>query len=209
MRRFWREVSPARDDPAGAARVRGAAATEAAQDALLLKCLDGGHGEDCNNADDCFTLWRRRFHHGTFCGFMLCFASTGVATLYHYLLGLQAPLCAAQPAGAAGHGRRHRPGDRPGGPAVAQPAARSAAWRRGAEAHGLLPLVSLSGLASLALRDTRFMALWLATHLGTVMALFLTLPHGKFAHGIFRSAALLKYAMEKRLPDLMRSESDK
>jgi hypothetical protein len=29
----------------------------------------------------------------------------------------------------------------------------------------------------------------LALHLGCVMALFLTLPYGKFAHGIFRSAA--------------------
>ncbi|PSL79374.1 tricarballylate utilization protein TcuB, partial [Variovorax sp. WS11] len=52
----------------------------------------------------------------------------------------------------------------------------------------------------LAWRDTRFMALLLAVHLGVVMALFLTLPYGKFAHGIFRSAALLKFAIEKRRP---------
>lgn len=32
------------------------------------------------------------------------------------------------------------------------------------------------------------------------MALFLTLPYGKFAHGIYRVAALLKYAVEKRQP---------
>ena len=43
------------------------------------------------NADDAFTLWRRRFHHFTFYGFMLCFAATCVATLYHYLLGWRAP----------------------------------------------------------------------------------------------------------------------
>ena len=36
--------------------------------------------------------------------------------------------------------------------------------------------------------------------LGTVMALFVTLPYGKFAHGVFRSAALLKFAIEKRQP---------
>ena len=30
---------------------------------------------------------------------------------------------------------------------------------------------------------------------------FLTLPYGKFAHGIFRSAALLKLNLEKRLPN--------
>jgi citrate/tricarballylate utilization protein len=33
-----------------------------------------------------------------------------------------------------------------------------------------------------------------------VMALFLTLPYGKFAHGIFRSAALLKWAIENGSP---------
>ena len=32
-------------------------------------------------------LWRRRFHHLTFYGFVLCFAATCVATLYHYVLG--------------------------------------------------------------------------------------------------------------------------
>src|SRR5690606_9248041 len=32
-----------------------------------------------------------RFHHLTFYGFMLCFASTSVATLYHYIFGLEAP----------------------------------------------------------------------------------------------------------------------
>jgi citrate/tricarballylate utilization protein len=47
------------------------------------------------------------------------------------------------------------------------------------------------------------MALLLAMHLGTVMALFATLPYGKFAHGIYRSAALLKWAVEKRLPSTL------
>jgi citrate/tricarballylate utilization protein len=65
----------------------------------------------------------------------------------------------------------------------------------------LLLLVSVTGLLLLVLRDTGFMALWLAIHLGTVMALFVTLPYGKFAHGIFRSAALLKFNIEKRMPN--------
>ncbi|MDB5732613.1 MAG: citB, partial [Variovorax sp.] len=87
-RRFWREVSPTRDHPPGSgagpsvADVRSAAGAEAAHDVLRLKYLDGGHGEGCNNEDDRFTLWRRRFHHFTFYGFLLCFASTSVATLY-------------------------------------------------------------------------------------------------------------------------------
>ena len=45
------------------------------------------------------------------------------------------------------------------------------------------------------------MPLALALRLGVVMALFLMLPYGKFAHGVFRAAALVKYAIEKRLPN--------
>ena len=72
----------------------------------------------------------------------------------------------------------------------------------------LLFLISLTGLLLLALRDTRVMGLMLALHLGVVMALFLTLPYGKFAHGIFRSAALLKFAIEKRQPNKLQLGSD-
>jgi citrate/tricarballylate utilization protein len=42
------------------------------------------------------------------------------------------------------------------------------------------------------------MSIWLAVHLGFVMSFFLTMPYGKFAHGIYRTAALLKNAIEKR-----------
>jgi len=34
-----------------------------------------------------------------------------------------------------------------------------------------------------------------------VMALFLTLPYGKVAHGVFRTAALLRCAIEMRQPN--------
>ena len=64
----------------------------------------------------------------------------------------------------------------------------------------LLFFISLTGLALLVLRDTSWMDVLLAVHLGTVMALFLTMPYGKFAHGIYRSAALLKWNVEKRQP---------
>ena len=60
---------------------------------------------------------------------------------------------------------------------------------------------ALTGLALLAWRDTGAMAVLLAVHLGAVMALFVTLPYGKFAHGVYRSAALLKWAIEKRQPN--------
>jgi citrate/tricarballylate utilization protein len=40
------------------------------------------------------------------------------------------------------------------------------------------------------------------------MALFLTLPYGKFAHGVFRSAALVKWAIEKRRPGALKLGDD-
>jgi citrate/tricarballylate utilization protein len=207
LRRFWREVSPGRDRPATGA------ASEATRDVLRLKYLDGGHGEGCNNEDDRFTLWRRRFHHFTFYGFLLCFASTCVATLYHYLLGQQAPYAFSSlpvllgtaggiglvigPIGLLWMSLRRDPAQ---GDQAQRP------MDRGFIA--LLLLTSLTGLALLAWRDTRFMALLLAVHLGVVMALFLTLPYGKFAHGIFRSAALLKFAVEKRRPSGLQLDAD-
>jgi citrate/tricarballylate utilization protein len=83
VRQFWARVST---DP----MILGAA-KEASYDALTLKNLGGGHQQGCNESDDAFSLWRRRFHHMTFYGFMLCFAATSVATLFHYFLGWQAP----------------------------------------------------------------------------------------------------------------------
>jgi citrate/tricarballylate utilization protein len=203
--RFWRNISP------GAAS--GAAVAEAAHDALRLRYLDGGHGKGCNNADDAFTLWRRRFHHFTFYGFMLCFAATCVATLYHYLLGQQAPYpffsapvllgtvggigLLIGPAGLLWLNIKRHPQQ---GDAAQKPMDRGFIV--------LLFLTSATGLALLAGRDGRAMALLLAIHLGVVMALFLTLPYGKFAHGIYRSAALLKWSIEKRQPNKLQLGSD-
>jgi len=42
------------------------------------------------------------------------------------------------------------------------------------------------------------MATLLTVHLGFVMGFFLTMPYGKFAHGLYRVAALLKNSIEKR-----------
>jgi citrate/tricarballylate utilization protein len=87
VRRFWRDVTPATTGQS----VTAPAAAEATRDILRLKYLGGGHGEGCNNEDDAFTLARRRAHHLTFYGFMLCFAATSLATIYHYALGWDAP----------------------------------------------------------------------------------------------------------------------
>ncbi len=202
VRRFWRDISPADFSSAPAV-------AEATRNVLTLTYLDGGHGDGCNESDDRFTLVRRRFHHFTFYGFMLCFAATSVATLYHFLLDLHAPYGLTSlpvmlgilggiglligPAGLLWLNLRRDPN--PGDP-------QQRPMDRGFIA--LLLLTSSTGLALLAWRDSAAMALLLAVHLGVVMALFATLPYGKFAHGIFRTAALLKSAIEKRQPNRLK-----
>lgn len=199
IRGFLREIRPA----TGNLPATSSASLEAAQAALSLKYLDGGHGEGCNNDDDAFTLARRRYHHFTFYGFMLCFAATALGTVYHYAFGWVAPYdfpSLPKVLGAAGgiglvigtaglwhlNRRRH--------PLHGDPAQKSTDLGFIA----LLFIISVSGLALWWLRDTPAMALLLCAHLASVMALFVTLPYGKFAHGFYRIAALVRYGVERR-----------
>jgi citrate/tricarballylate utilization protein len=202
VRRFWLDVTPA----TGGVALSPPAALEATDTVLRLKYLDGGHGEGCNNEDDAFTLSRRRFHHFTFYGFLLCFAATSVATIYHYVFGWAAPYelpSLPKLLGVAG--------------GVSLMVGTAGLWRLNRRRHplhvdaaqkpmdlgfiALLFLTSASGIALWLGRGTPALALLLCVHLGAVMALFATLPYGKFAHGIFRTAALLRHAIEKRQPN--------
>ena len=202
VQRFWRDIGPATTG----APVTPPAAAQATHDVLRLKYLDGGHGEGCNNEDDAFTHSRRHAHHLTFYGFMLCFAATSVATLYHYAFGWQAPydlpslpkllggaggvmLCAGTLGLLRLKLRRH--------PLHGDPT-------QNPMDYGFIALLFVSGASGLllwAMRGHAQMPMALALHLGAVMALFATLPYNKFAHGIYRSAALLRFAVEKRQPN--------
>ena len=82
--RFWRAIELS-DSPAP----HGAAAS-AMLDAATLKYLDGG-GEGCSETNYAPARTRRVLHHLTFYGFLLCLASTIVASLYHYALDWPAP----------------------------------------------------------------------------------------------------------------------
>ena len=197
-RRYWAETG---------AKWRGIPALSDAFAAMAsLRYLGGdnaGGNPGCPSADDRASNRRKYYHHLTFYGFMMCFASTSLGTLYHYLLGREAPygyfelpvllgtvggiiLCI----GTAGlwHEKRRMEG-----------AVKS--WRTLGMDYAFIWLlfwVSATGLILLAVRETSFMGLALAIHLGLVYGFFFILPFSKFVHGIYRFAALLADAGEKQ-----------
>jgi citrate/tricarballylate utilization protein len=61
----------------------------------------------------------------------------------------------------------------------------------------MLLLTSLTGLGLLLARETAGMGPLLSAHLGIVLALFITMPYGKFVHGIYRFLALVRYARDE------------
>jgi len=197
--RFWPETGERVGEFVGAP-----ALSNATWDAAGLRYLDGG-GDGCTYPDEKPSFARRRFHHLTFYGFMLCFAATAVATIYHYVFGIRAPYpfwslpvilgtlggigLVVGPIGLMWlkHVRDPDLGDRTqGGMDVAFSV--------------LLLITAVTGLALLALRETRAMGPTLAIHLGAVLALFVTMPYGKFVHALYRFAALVRFHIERRRP---------
>jgi citrate/tricarballylate utilization protein len=152
-------------------------------------------GVDCVSAEEQRSPWRRWLHHCTFYGFLLCFASTTVAAIYDNVLGWRAPYDytslpvilgtiggAGLLVGSLGLWRLRYTRD----PALTDDA------QLGLDESflALLFLTTLTGLALLVLRHEPVMPWLLVIHLGTVLALFVTLPYGKFVHSLYRAAAL-------------------
>ncbi|CAD7056902.1 tricarballylate utilization protein B [Pseudorhizobium halotolerans] len=197
IRLFWRDIG----EPAATLR-EGSSVWQAMKDACTLRYLDGG-GVGCMNEDDKPTDRRRLYHHLTFYGFMLCFAATSVATVYHYIVGREAPYfwydlpVILGTVGGIGL-------------IIGPIGLLKAKWHRdpllldhsrmGMDVAflAMLFLTSATGLLLLVFRATPAMGILLAVHLGVVFSLFITMPYGKFMHGIYRFLALVRYAKEKR-----------
>jgi citrate/tricarballylate utilization protein len=191
--RFWRDSGAGSVTP-------GSGIAPAIRDALTLRHLHGS-GSDCTSNLEVRMPWRRWFHHCTFYGFALCFASTIVAAIYHSVFGWLAPYAyTSLPVllGAAG-----------GFGLLVGPLGLAALRQTrdpelGKDESGgidnlflaLLFLTSLTGLALLVLRHSQAMGLLLIVHLAIVLVLLLTLPYGKFVHGLYRVLALVRYHSE-------------
>jgi citrate/tricarballylate utilization protein len=172
------------------------------KETLRLDYLDGG-GFGCTYPGEDSSPLRRWFHHFTFYGFLLCFASTTVAAICDYVFQWPAP-----------YGYLSLPvilGFLGGLGLLVGPAGLLALKRRrnrditnegqvGMDTAFLvlLLLASASGLLLLILRQGSAMGTLLVVHLGIVMGVFLTMPFSKFVHGLYRFAAIAKFALERK-----------
>jgi citrate/tricarballylate utilization protein len=192
LRNYWR----ASGAPAGAK-----AFALGLHDAMTLRNLGGG-GHGCNDTDESFSQRRRWLHQAMMWGFLLCFAATSVATVYDHFFGWVAPYgWTSLPVllgTVGGIGLTIGAGGLFWLKLTTDPAPVS---RRNLGMDvallALLFLVAVTGLALLVLRETGAMGTLLVIHLGFVLALFVTLPYGKFVHGLYRTAALVRHHADR------------
>ena len=197
LRAFWRDIG----EPFGTL-AEPPSLWQAMKDAGRLRYLDGG-GVGCFNEDERPTDHRKVYHHLTFYGFLLCFASTCVATLYHYLLAREAPYAWWDLPIVLGSLGGTGLVIGPIGLLTAKSKRDAALVDENSSGMDsaftlMLFLTGLTGLALLLWRESSAMGPLLALHLGVVFALFITMPYGKFVHGLYRYAALVRYARERR-----------
>lgn len=194
VRSFWRGMGggrPTLTDYLGAMR-----------DAATLRNLGGGGG-GCMDDTDRPTVWRKWFHHATFYGFMLCFVATCLGTLFHYGLSWSAPYGWLNPVVILGTIGGVGLIVGPIGLLIMQRTKYANLQEQTASRMDQVLLwtllwVSVTGFWVLGARGTHWLGLSLVVHLATVGAFFVSMPYGKFVHGFYRLAALVRDRMEQR-----------
>jgi citrate/tricarballylate utilization protein len=195
--RFWRDT---RGTPAELISV--SALWKATSDAFDLRYLRGG-GSGCYYPGDERSQARRLHHQLVFFGFLLDLAATTLAAIYQDFLGIMPPFALlslpvilgtlggiAMIVGSIGLLYLKWRSDRV--PAVTRMLNMDVAFLV------MLLLASVTGMLTLIFRETASMGIMFALHLGVVAGLFLTAPFGKFAHVVYRYAALVRNSVEQR-----------
>lgn len=173
-------------------------------DAGRLKNLSGGAADGCNyEKEDRFTMARRWAHQCVMWGVILCFGATVSGTVLHYGFGMEAPygpLSLPKILGVPGGilmtlgglgliGLKMKAEKSLGAPAF---------WGGEMAFVLLLTAVGATGLALYWATGTAAVRPLLIAHLGSVLALYLTLPYTKMVHIPFRLAALIRDAQTRK-----------
>jgi citrate/tricarballylate utilization protein len=179
----------------------------ALREAMTLRWMRGG-GAECYYPDaEQASKGRRLLHASTMYGFMLTFLATISAFVEENAFGIEPPYpLLSVPVllgtlggigvivGCIGLVRLKRK-------AASDQTVERAAAMDYAFLLSLL-LVSVTGTLLLILRDTELMRLALIVHLSTVFAFYLSAPYGKFVHGFYRFAAVLRSVQERLESDM-------
>jgi citrate/tricarballylate utilization protein len=172
-------------------------------DVLGLRYLRGGGAGGCTYPTERASHARTLLHHLVFYGFLAAFASTTVAFFQQDILGWLPPYPLLSVPVVLGS---------IGGSAMILGccgliALKWRADRAPADARSLaieyvflimLAVVNITGMLLLALRETASMGTLLVLHIGTVFSLYFAIPYSKFAHFIYRYAALVQNRIEER-----------
>jgi citrate/tricarballylate utilization protein len=193
--RFWR------DSRSGPAEKAGPVAVAlAAVEALTLRWQSGG-GPGCYYPSlEAPSRTRRVLHVAMVAGFLAAFVATGLAALYQDVFGWLPPYPLLSAPVLLGSG---------GGLAMiagtsgliylklrADPAGEAQVRAMDLAFLVVLDLASISGMLTLALRDSRWLGTALFVHLALLVGLYLTAPYGKLIHMVYRFGALVKNRME-------------
>ena len=175
----------------------------ATRDALTLHYLRGGNADACYYPTERSSRSRLVLHMLVFYGFLSALAATIAAFIQQDLFGQLPPYPVhsvpvvlgslggvAMIVGATGLLWLKWKSDR----SPADPGTLTLDWLF----LVCLNVVSISGMLLLLLRETPLMPALLIVHLATVAALYVSAPYGKFAHVVYRFAALVQNRLESR-----------
>jgi citrate/tricarballylate utilization protein len=196
--RFWRQTRGSLRDV-----FYPRAVLAAAGDALGLRYLWGGGAGGCTYPGERPSFARYVLHMLVFYGFVSALISTTIAFLYQDLFAwlppyplLSLPVLFGSAGGIAmivgTTGLIYLKGRSDRAPADPRHVDMDYAFLV------LLDVVNITGMLLLALRDTAAMGTLLVVHLATVFTLYFAIPYSKFAHFVYRYAALVQDRLEAR-----------